>query len=454
MSTNPLEGVSSLLTAANESVTRLRVGSFRSQLRKASYRGFPFILLEASTSYGRRNAVHEYPKRDMPWVEDMGRKARTFNVVGFIVGDDVIAQRERLLELVERSDDGELVHPTLGRKQVAVLDFTIQERWDEGRKFEFAFTFIEQGKRLFPGSNSAAGKGTGQLVNVVDTSSAQAFINKVLAATQDGITTVSAAVERAGAYASRATQVVSDATSLFRTAIALPGEFGRLIRKAEGIGLGVLSAVAPGATLASLTAAGVAARLAVSEAGRTLSTLTDPSLMPGAAKQVVSAVVAASPAPGDVIRSLQALVGMPAPPVVAGNDLTVQTAAADMLRRAALTTIASTAATYEPTSTDEAVTLRTMVLGALDDEITRAGDQGEDTVYQSLRELRAATSAAINAAGAKVPQLRTVTTNTPMPSLALAQRLYRDSSRADDLVARAVPVHPAFMPVSFKALAS
>ena len=45
-------------------------------------------------------------------------------------------------------------------------------------------------------------------------------------------------------------------------------------------------------------------------------------------------------------------------------------------------------------------------------------------------------------------------TASPMPSLALAQRLYRDPDRADDLVARAAPAHPAFMPVRFKALSA
>jgi prophage DNA circulation protein len=40
-----------------------------------------------------------------------------------------------------------------------------------------------------------------------------------------------------------------------------------------------------------------------------------------------------------------------------------------------------------------------------------------------------------------------------MPALSLAQRLYQDAGRSDELVAEAVPIHPAFMPSRCRALA-
>nr|WP_240726677.1 hypothetical protein [Escherichia coli] len=45
----------------------------------------------------------------------------------------------------------------------------------------------------------------------------------------------------------------------------------------------------------------------------------------------------------------------------------------------------------------------------------------------------------------------TVTSRSAQPSLSLANRLYQDASRADELVQAASPVHPAFMPLSFTA---
>ncbi|MCV5934699.1 multidrug DMT transporter permease, partial [Escherichia coli] len=44
-----------------------------------------------------------------------------------------------------------------------------------------------------------------------------------------------------------------------------------------------------------------------------------------------------------------------------------------------------------------------------------------------------------------------VTSRSPQPSLALANRLYQDAARADELVQAVSPVHPAFMPLSFTA---
>jgi prophage DNA circulation protein len=56
--------------------------------------------------------------------------------------------------------------------------------------------------------------------------------------------------------------------------------------------------------------------------------------------------------------------------------------------------------------------------------------------------------------GAALPASVQINTPAPQPSLVLAQRLYRDPTRADQLVVFADPVHPAFMPTSFGALAS
>ena len=46
------------------------------QLQKASFRGVPFEVTSASLTAGRRTVVHEYPQRDKPYVEDLGRASR------------------------------------------------------------------------------------------------------------------------------------------------------------------------------------------------------------------------------------------------------------------------------------------------------------------------------------------------------------------------------------------
>src|SRR5450830_396867 len=107
------------------------------QLRSASYRGVPFGMLGGEGQFGRRNVVHEYPFRDTVWVEDLGRAARRINVTGFLVGDDCIAQRDRMISVCEQDGDAILIHPTYGEMTVSLLgSLTVTERWDKGRMFE------------------------------------------------------------------------------------------------------------------------------------------------------------------------------------------------------------------------------------------------------------------------------------------------------------------------------
>ena len=62
--------------------------SWQSKLAKPTFRGIPFYCNETSNGFGRRIAMHEYPQHDIPYAEDMGRKARTFNLDCYVIGDE------------------------------------------------------------------------------------------------------------------------------------------------------------------------------------------------------------------------------------------------------------------------------------------------------------------------------------------------------------------------------
>ncbi|MEB0312210.1 hypothetical protein QN382_23465, partial [Pseudomonas sp. 10B1] len=68
--------------------------------------------------------------------------------------------------------------------------------------------------------------------------------------------------------------------------------------------------------------------------------------------------------------------------------------------------------------------------------------------------LRQGIVSALTTTGATLPNLETFTFNAPISALVMANRLYQDPSRADELIQQANPVHPAFMPTSLKALAT
>ncbi|PWT90379.1 MAG: hypothetical protein C5B54_07300 [Acidobacteria bacterium] len=58
---------------------------WRSRLRLAGFKGQPFYVDQQGRSSGRRTVVHEYPKRDMPYTEDMGRHAMRYQITGYLV---------------------------------------------------------------------------------------------------------------------------------------------------------------------------------------------------------------------------------------------------------------------------------------------------------------------------------------------------------------------------------
>ncbi len=455
---NNVRGISNLPAGASALLGRLESGSYWSQLRPASYRGVPFGVLGGSASFGRRNAVHEYPFRDTPWVEDLGMSARHVHVTGFLVGDDVIAQRTKLIKVCEKPGDGELVHPTLGRMNVALMSMSATESWDQGRVFEVQFAFVVQGQRLFPKAKSSAADAAGTAAAELNLSSVAAFVSRAVSALQRGAAVASAAAEQAQVYAGRAQQVITDATSLFKLAVQLPGEHGRLLGQAAGINPRAIVRTAASMTVDGLTGAAAAARMEVALAAKVLADAgiglgaNTAAAFAEAGQGLASAVAAASPTPGEAVRALLAMAAFPAVADRAGDALVAQLAAGDAFRRAVVSELATATAQYEPASADEAVALRDQVLAAVDAEMTAAGDQGADAVYASLRKVRRAVVQVMAERGAGLPTLREVRTLRPMPALALAQRLYRDAGRADELVSAAGPAHPAFMPVTFRAL--
>ena len=133
---------------------------------------------------------------------------------------------------------------------------------------------------------------------------------------------------------------------------------------------------------------------------------------------------------------------------------TMQTALAAMTRRYALAQLAVTLTTYQPSSQQDADSVLASAVGLIDAESDIAGDAGDDNTYQALREMRQAVVADLTTRGANMAAISTFSFNTTLPSLVLANRIYRDPTREQQLVQQVAPRHPAFMPTAFKALSN
>ena len=205
--------------------------AWTSDLRPAAFRGVRFGVLEAEKTLGRRIALHEYPYRDDPWAEDLGRGVRRHRLTGFLVenasygGGDVVAQRRKLESAAEVKGLATLIHPTLGSLQVTLQDLNVVERWNSGRCFELQFTLIEGGGQALPQVLAAFGALLGDAAGVLDLVGAGQFASDVIGPLQSGLAQAETLSTTASSWGGQITSLGSDATNLFGSVTDLGGLF-------------------------------------------------------------------------------------------------------------------------------------------------------------------------------------------------------------------------------------
>ena len=123
---------------------------WRDNYRQASFRGAAFFVANADSAYGRRVATHEHAQRDVPFNEDMGRKPRGFTVDGYLLGKDYNTARDALIKACEEPGAATLVHPYRGDLTVNCTDLRVSESSAELSYCRVAMTFVEAGSNSFP----------------------------------------------------------------------------------------------------------------------------------------------------------------------------------------------------------------------------------------------------------------------------------------------------------------
>lgn len=132
-------------------ITELPI-DWRKKLSPASFRDaiFQFHVDSGGKASGRRIANHEFPKRNTPYSEDMGRKQRKWNVQGYIIispgNTDYIPQRDALVRALEADGPGWLKLPTFDPEFVMCESYSCEETKDKGGYVAFTMSFCERGK--------------------------------------------------------------------------------------------------------------------------------------------------------------------------------------------------------------------------------------------------------------------------------------------------------------------
>lgn len=383
---------------------------------RASFRGVPFHTTEADLRIGRRSQLHEFPLRDDPFVDDLGRRARVFTVEGYVLGEDYLAQRDALWKALEAEGPGELIHPRWGSLWVSVQDSaSIKESPREGGKATFTIPFVQAGQNVLPNELPDTTAQVEAAAEAVDDAAGEAFTQaidvsgpQVLADLAAGAIEVD--LEGMLSIARQATSVdgladmVRDITTTAGVLTALIRVPVQLVQRLRSLHLQLVLGV-----------------------NRPIAALNEFGLIFGRNAR------RSSTSPADSMRSR-----------IAVNE----SARADLQRRTALSQQARLVAVAisdgEVETSAQAVALRDAVLNQIDIEL-ETYDPDASTA-QALNKLRTAVTRDVAARAELLRQRSTFNNLAVLPALVVAHRVYQDATRADELVQRNAVRNPLFVP--------
>lgn len=368
--------------------------------RTASFRGAEFFVDNVDSQFGRRIVTHEYPQRDIPFSEDLGRKARQFTVTGYLVGGEYQLARDELIDACEVGGPGELVHPYMGSLQVVCGGVTVRERRQDGGYCEISLTFVEDGENQFPAAISNP-------ITAVDdaASRAQGIIGDVMGEKYN--------IENLPEFVR---------TEMTDAAYALLGPAERLLSKSNTFADGFASFKLSLSTIISQPAALAAGFLNVI---RSITSLVGTNSLTSATLHDMTP---------------QNLRTVPKTTGTRTRQSNSQDALESMVRQMAAAEHARVVAAQPYDSYTQALVAREQLI----DELDEISETAADEVFDSLQTLRA--KAVQSIPDPRLPEIQTIIMRQSVPALVLAYQVYGDPLRDDDLIARNSIGHPGFIP--------
>lgn len=391
----------------------------------ASFKGAPFWTEHDEESGGRRLVVHEFPHRDLPFVEDLGEAARQFSVTAYLVGDASDANASALVSTLAAGGAGVLVLPMHGPLSAHVASFRRDRERERAGYVAFSIDFVREG--------SAAGLVSAnflaQLVfDAVDQVAAEA--GSALAATMS--------VQRAAKHvAASASDEAGDAVAMIEMLRAeIPQDATASARSAKAV-----ADVYASLPAAVTRAAGVlpAFGTAIVEAARSVSSA-------GAPEHVALAVPPILEAVSD-------------PPVIGMGTASSRSIAANagairqVTRLALLAAWADSLARRQFADRRAGIAARAFAAERFGAELERAHGAENAALYRAIANLRGRIADFLSRTIADLAPVVQIEAAQSMPSLWWAHRLYGDPERGADIVKRNRLAHPSFVPERFEAVA-
>lgn len=395
--------------------------TWRDDYRPGSFRGIPFNLQRSMRSGGRRTVLDEYPLRDEPSTQDLGRTARQFNLDMVLIGAEYMEARDNLIAALEQYGPGTLIHPFYGEMNVAVLGtYSCEESTEQGGKATISATFVETTAKPHPESNLVPGATVNAAADAIEADAVAEFEDKFSV-----VGFASSVVDSASEMVAKATSAINEIGSRLSGA----GEFASKIQRPAGDIQNLI--LLPGNLALNLV-----------ETIKSMTRFGNPFAALMAQMSLFGFGSTAKRQKGTGYVS-------PARAQVAANQEAVYT----LIERIAVAE-AARLATGRPQdekgqafpgvefeSRDDAADVRDKIL----DELDRQATVAERLSYPLLSKLSAELVRDMNTRAASLAPLARITPLTTQPALLIAHRLYGDARRADEIVLRNRIKHPGFV---------
>jgi prophage DNA circulation protein len=398
--------------------------AWKDKMSEASFRGVPFEVESDDGTFGRRTVVHEYPQRDKPFAEDNGRATREISLTAFVVGDDYLDKRDRLLAALETKGPGTLIHPWYGELKVSLKDpARVSHSKQNGGMCTLQLSFVEAGELAFPSAGDSLGsKALAAADNLQDAGSFD-FVKKF-----DVNAKPSSVFDDAVSTFNDGLDLIDNATSNIKSIIDNPIAFlkanaATLIPDAVKMADTVFGLFKRGESVVESLAGVFGLGGASSRNGDTIASLTSLS-------QTFS-TRAAVPVPSGISPARE----QSAENAAAINHLFSQ---AMLVQAVGMTT------TMDLPIYDDAVKIRDDVTAALDNESLSVSDP----VYVALQDARTAVYADVTSRLSQSARLKTVTPTSIRPGLVTAYDQFEDVTREAEIVNMNKIQRPGFIPAA------
>lgn len=119
-----------------------------------SYKGIEFFCVTHDQSGGRRIQKHQFPNRDKPYPEDLGREGEDISIKIICSGENYDLERNNLIKLFSSEGPGELIVPWLEATFVQHGKYSVRHSNKDGGYCEFTVNFTEMNNPSFPTSEN------------------------------------------------------------------------------------------------------------------------------------------------------------------------------------------------------------------------------------------------------------------------------------------------------------